>query len=154
MKIVYVICTHYGVNRPHMMLLYCTADSRIAPSQWQTVLLCNDVSRWQGSNLESALYCLTGVNVTAINSGDPGCDELTICNAIICISSCVPTVDRIKYARLVVFVCCGDIIYGAFMWLMFFVANQTSIKYNETKTMRTIFGMRCTTDLYFAVTKQ
>ena len=31
------------------------ADSRFVPSQWETVLLCNDVSHWLGSNLESAL---------------------------------------------------------------------------------------------------
>ena len=31
------------------------ADSRFAPSQWETALLCNDVSHWLVSNLESAL---------------------------------------------------------------------------------------------------
>ena len=31
------------------------ADSRFAPSQWQTALLCNDVSHWLGANLGSAL---------------------------------------------------------------------------------------------------
>ena len=31
------------------------ADSRFAPSQWETALLCNDVSHWLGANLESAL---------------------------------------------------------------------------------------------------
>ena len=31
-------------------------DSRFAPSQWETALLCNDVSHWLGANLESALY--------------------------------------------------------------------------------------------------
>ena len=30
-------------------------DSRSAPSQWETSLLCNDVSHWLGTNLESAL---------------------------------------------------------------------------------------------------
>ena len=30
-------------------------DSRFAPSQWETVLLCNDVSHWLGTNPESAL---------------------------------------------------------------------------------------------------
>ena len=29
---------------------------RFAPSQWETVLLCNGVSHWLGTNLESALY--------------------------------------------------------------------------------------------------
>ena len=32
------------------------ADSRFAPSQWNTVLLCNAVSHWLGTKLESALY--------------------------------------------------------------------------------------------------
>ena len=31
------------------------ADSRLAPSQWETALLCNDVSHWLGASLESAL---------------------------------------------------------------------------------------------------
>ena len=31
------------------------ADSRFAPHQWETVLLCNNVSHWLGANLESAL---------------------------------------------------------------------------------------------------
>ena len=39
------------------------ADSKLAPSQWETALLCNDVSHWLGANLELALcifsYCLT-----------------------------------------------------------------------------------------------
>ena len=30
-------------------------DSRFAPSQWETVLLCNTVSHWLGASLESAL---------------------------------------------------------------------------------------------------
>ena len=34
----------------------CTrADSRFAPSQWETALLCNKVSHWLGTSLESAL---------------------------------------------------------------------------------------------------
>ena len=36
----------------------CRADSRYAPSQWETALLCNDVSRWLGASLESALQCI------------------------------------------------------------------------------------------------
>ena len=31
------------------------ADSRFAPSQWETALLCNNVSHWLSANLESAL---------------------------------------------------------------------------------------------------
>ena len=32
------------------------ADSRFAPRQWETALLCNDVSHWLGANVDSALY--------------------------------------------------------------------------------------------------
>ena len=31
------------------------ADYRLAPSQWETALLCNDFSHWLGANLESPL---------------------------------------------------------------------------------------------------
>ena len=37
----------------------CRADTRFAPSQWETALLCNDVSHWLGANLESALCWLS-----------------------------------------------------------------------------------------------
>ena len=33
---------------------YTKADSRFAPSQWETVLLCNDVSHWLGASLDAA----------------------------------------------------------------------------------------------------
>ena len=29
----------------------CSTDSRFAPSQWETVILCNDVSHWLGANI-------------------------------------------------------------------------------------------------------
>ena len=32
------------------------ADFRLAPNQWETTLLCNDVSHWLGASLESALH--------------------------------------------------------------------------------------------------
>ena len=35
---------------------YVRADSRFVPSRWEVSLLCNDVSHWLGTNLESALY--------------------------------------------------------------------------------------------------
>ena len=35
---------------------YIRADSRFAPSQWETALQSNAVSHWLGANLESALY--------------------------------------------------------------------------------------------------
>ena len=37
-------------------LTYHRADSRFAPSQWETALLCNDVFHWLGASLESALF--------------------------------------------------------------------------------------------------
>ena len=36
--------------------LWVGADSRFAPSQWETVLLCNNVSHWWGASLEAALW--------------------------------------------------------------------------------------------------
>ena len=40
----------------HIMLF--RADFRFAPSQWETALLCNDVSYWLGASLDSALLLL------------------------------------------------------------------------------------------------
>ena len=39
---------------------YFSADSRFAANQWETALLCNDVSHWLGANLESALLFYQG----------------------------------------------------------------------------------------------
>ena len=36
---------------------YCRVVFRFEPNQWETGLLCNDVSHWLGANIESALYC-------------------------------------------------------------------------------------------------
>ena len=36
--------------------IYIRADSRLAPSQWETSLQGNAVSHWLGAKLESALY--------------------------------------------------------------------------------------------------
>ena len=48
----WLICLGPLANQPCI----CRADSRFAPSQWETALLCNDVSHWLGLSLESALY--------------------------------------------------------------------------------------------------
>ena len=32
-----------------------TSDFRLVPSQWETVLLCNNISHWLGTSLESAV---------------------------------------------------------------------------------------------------
>ena len=42
--------------------LISSADSRLAPSQWETALLCNDVSHWLGAIFESALISPTYIN--------------------------------------------------------------------------------------------
>ena len=49
------------------------ADSRFAPSQWETVLLSNNSSHWLGASLESALdyvcYCTPHHNKTCCSIG-------------------------------------------------------------------------------------
>ena len=42
-----------------------SADSRFAPSQWETVLLCNGVSHWLDANLESTLCSQMGSSYSA-----------------------------------------------------------------------------------------
>ena len=37
---------------------YARADFRFALNQWETALLCNDVSHWLGASLESALHAI------------------------------------------------------------------------------------------------
>ena len=56
-----VYCKYCGDNWPcynATTLYWCSADSTFAPSQWETVLLCNNVSHWLGANLESVLLIL------------------------------------------------------------------------------------------------
>ena len=47
---------HQQSWHPHIERIVCKfrADSRFASSQWETALLCNDVSHWLGASLESA----------------------------------------------------------------------------------------------------
>ena len=47
---------------------YFRADSRFAPSQWETALLCNDISHWLGANLESALLFHPSVSYDTKNT--------------------------------------------------------------------------------------
>ena len=51
-----VLSIEWGIIAWHAVYI-CEyrADSRFAPSQWETWLLCNDVSHWLGAILESAL---------------------------------------------------------------------------------------------------
>ena len=51
------ICSHIRTHR---------VESRFASSQWETALLCNDVSYWLGASLESALYIMYMVNHMAM----------------------------------------------------------------------------------------
>ena len=44
-----------GGQRRHRDSIWSRADFRFALSQWQTALLCNDVSHWLRASLESAL---------------------------------------------------------------------------------------------------
>ena len=41
-----------------LSLYIVSADSRFAPSQWETALLCNDVPHWEGATLKSALIVM------------------------------------------------------------------------------------------------
>ena len=56
-----------GINK--ILLVYCKgrADSRFAPSQWETALLCNAVSQWLGASLESALKGLWEEDCATLN---------------------------------------------------------------------------------------
>ena len=40
----------------HKNICIYRVDSRFAPFQWETILLCNVISHWLGVSLESALY--------------------------------------------------------------------------------------------------
>ena len=42
------------------------ADSRFAPSQWETALLCNDISHWLSASLALALYISSTRMVTIL----------------------------------------------------------------------------------------
>ena len=47
-------------NGSHAATVVTTrADSRFVPRHWEPALLCNDVSHWQGANLELALSPIT-----------------------------------------------------------------------------------------------
>ena len=48
-------CQMLHMSICHSAGLVYRADSRFAPSQWETALLCNDVSHWLGARVESAL---------------------------------------------------------------------------------------------------
>ena len=49
-------------SKQNGQILYRT-DARFAPCQWETALLCNDISHWLGPNLKSALLYISGWNL-------------------------------------------------------------------------------------------
>ena len=49
----------YGISAISAQTEY-RADSWFAPSQWETALLCNDISHWLDANLELALEYYQG----------------------------------------------------------------------------------------------
>ena len=63
----YIVISWHDHNRCSFILvcmvmrrIHYWADSRFAPSQWETALLCNDVSHWLTASLESALHYQQG----------------------------------------------------------------------------------------------
>ena len=65
--------THTGPELGHHS---SRADSRFAPSQWETALLCNAVSHWLGTNLESALLITVSADVLAPYGARPSADTV------------------------------------------------------------------------------
>ena len=60
----YVACALPGHNQGPVLLhrshaFTISANSRFAPSQWETTLHCKEVSHWLGASLESALTILS-----------------------------------------------------------------------------------------------
>ena len=61
----YFFLSFFPNNLPAVNLKNIRTDYRFAPSQWEMVLLCNNISHWQGAGLELAvniMFLLTGGN--------------------------------------------------------------------------------------------
>ena len=58
-----VVVFPYVIYRGLHLFDFMQADSRFVPSQWETALLCNDVSHWLGASQESALLCLLALEL-------------------------------------------------------------------------------------------
>ena len=67
--------------------LYIRADSRFAHSQWETALLCNDVSHWLGANLDSVQYIVTRIVHIFTNTYNISITRL--CKCISPVSQCL-----------------------------------------------------------------
>ena len=57
-QLIHPINTNKKTQSKATSCAYIRADSRFVPSQWETVLLCNDISHCLGASLESALYLM------------------------------------------------------------------------------------------------
>ena len=53
-----IVLTPWPMNKFYKIKHVCRADSRFASSQWETALLCNDVSHWLDASLESAVFAI------------------------------------------------------------------------------------------------
>ena len=114
-------CQHYGKSNikentkgqhhqwpmvsPHKgpVKTFSRADSRLAPSQWETSLQCNTASHWLGANLESALVPM------------PWHENTAVCLLLLCITGIELNETSTAQSRvfwfglfvyLFVFVCC------------------------------------------------
>ena len=104
---------------------YIMADSRFAPSQWETALLCNDVSHhWLGANLEPALYVM-GTLCTGCNY------EYWICCYLW--KNTLPHTARIQVHHLHRHI---------LIWTLM-ILNITSIKVGVVKDITTKTGKQC-----------
>ena len=69
--------TAYPSPRLNAGLANHRANSRFAPSQWETALLCNDVSHWSGVSLESTMFYVS-------KRGPRCCNLKCICSTHLC----------------------------------------------------------------------
>ena len=63
---------HYETSHVSMNMANIRADSKFASSQWETALLCNDVSHWLGISLESAMEYDSFINLIYVHIQVPG----------------------------------------------------------------------------------
>ena len=113
----------------HHMIHMCRADSRFAPSQWGTALLCNAISHWLGANLESALHVSYVLHI--LEAGVMK-DDTYFCWRWICIEDEITT-WHIHH----ILMCLGNLSYIrllTYAWTLY-VLNSISI-YIESSTFQ------------------
>ena len=94
-------------------------DSRFAPSQWGTALLCNDISHWLGTNLESAplstgadCHCKPLVVIDILSSCCPACRTTLIATRFWVVMIC-PIIKCLTVLR----------VFFYFVWFVFIHHN-------------------------------